>query len=182
MRPVRGFQYAEDKAATELMLAAFAADNPDTSVTVLRGCPVMGPRSENFIIEALRKPMLVKVAGADPPMQLLHEDDLQEALELCLLEPVPGLYNVTGEGTVAFSEPSFRAASSTNSSSTSPRPCSEAGRTRSPTSPRRPTWHRAPRSGSSKRTRSEAMSGCARPSGNRGRSETSGPVDPKDSL
>lgn len=104
VRPVRGFQYAEDKAATELMLAAFAADNPDTSVTVLRGCPVMGPRSENFITEALRKPMLVKVAGADPPMQLLHEDDLQEALELCLLEPVPGLYNVTGEGTVAFSE------------------------------------------------------------------------------
>ena len=44
-------------------------------------------------------------------------------------------------------QPSSRAASSTSSSSTSPRPCSEAGRVRSPTSPRRSTWPRAPRSG-----------------------------------
>ena len=43
VRPGRGFQYAEDKAATESMLEAFAADNPDTCVTVLRGCLVVGP-------------------------------------------------------------------------------------------------------------------------------------------
>lgn len=104
VRPVRGFQYAEDKAATELMLAAFAADNPDTAVTVLRGCVIMGPRSENFITQAFRKPVLVSVAGANPQMQFTHEDDVQEALELCLMERVPGVYNLTGEGTVAFSE------------------------------------------------------------------------------
>ena len=104
VRPVRGFQYAEDKAATELMLEAFAADNPGTCVTVLRGCPVMGPRSENFVTEAFRKVVLVSILGADPPMQFIHEGDLQEALELCLLEPVPGVFNVTGEGAVAFSE------------------------------------------------------------------------------
>ena len=104
VRPVRGFQYAEDKAATELMLEVFAADNPATCVTVLRGCPVMGPRSENFVTEAFSKVVLVSILGADPPMQFIHEDDLQEALELCLLEPVPGVFNVTGEGTVAFSE------------------------------------------------------------------------------
>ncbi len=104
VRPVRGFQYAEDKAATELMLEAFAADNPATCVTVLRGCPVMGPRSENFVTEAFSKVVLVSILGSDPPMQFIHEDDLQEALELCLLEPVPGVFNVTGEGAVAFSE------------------------------------------------------------------------------
>ncbi|MCY4085548.1 MAG: NAD-dependent epimerase/dehydratase family protein [Actinomycetia bacterium] len=104
VRPVRGFRYAEDKAATELMLEAYAADNPETCVTVLRGCPVMGPRSENFVTQAFRKLAAVRVLGADPHMQFLHEDDLLETLELCLLEQVPGVYNVTGEGTVALSE------------------------------------------------------------------------------
>ena len=104
VRPVSGFQYAEDKAATELMLEAFTIDNPDTCVTVLRGCPIMGPRSENFISQAFRKPVLVSIAGANPQMQFIHEDDVQEALELCLMERVPGVYNLTGEDTVAYSD------------------------------------------------------------------------------
>ncbi|MCY3886419.1 MAG: NAD-dependent epimerase/dehydratase family protein [Chloroflexi bacterium] len=104
VRPVRGFQYAEDKAATESLLQAFAAENPDTCVTVLRGCPVVGPRSENFATQALRRLVRVRIRGADPPMQFVHENDLLSALELCLLEPVPGVFNVTGEGTVAYSE------------------------------------------------------------------------------
>ncbi len=104
VQPVRGFQYAEDKAATELMLEAFRADNPDMCVTVLRGCVIMGPRSDNFIAQAFRKPVLVSIAGADPHMQFMHEDDVQEALELCLLECVPGVYNITGQDTVAYSE------------------------------------------------------------------------------
>ena len=104
VRPVRGFQYAEDKAATELMIDAFAADNPDTCVTVLRGCVVMGPRSDNFIAQAFRKPLLVSILGANPQMQFIHEDDVQEALELCLMEGVPGVYNLTGEGTVSYSD------------------------------------------------------------------------------
>ena len=104
VRPVRGFQYAEDKAATELMIEAYAADNPDTCVTVLRGCVVMGPRSDNFIAQAFRKPLLVSILGANPQMQFIHEDDVQEALELCLMERVPGVYNLTGEGTVAYSD------------------------------------------------------------------------------
>ncbi len=104
VRPVSEFQYAEDKAATELMLEAFTTDNPATCVTVLRGCVVMGPRSDNFIAQAFRKPLLVSILGANPQMQFIHEDDVQEALELCLMERVPGVYNLTGEGTVTYSD------------------------------------------------------------------------------
>lgn len=104
IRPVRGFHYAEDKAATELMLAAYAVDNPDTCVTVLRACTVMGARVENSITRTYRKLSLVSVLGADPQMQFLDADDLREALCLCLLERACGVYNVTGEGTVPYSE------------------------------------------------------------------------------
>ena len=104
VRPVHGFQYAEDKAATEFMLESFAADNPGACVTVLRGCTVMAPRCENFVTQVFYRLALVRIAGADPQMQFIHLDDLLEALELCLLEPVPGVFNVTGEGTIARSE------------------------------------------------------------------------------
>ena len=70
--------------------------------------------------------------------------------------------------------PSSRAASSTSSSSTSRRLCSEAGRVRSSSSPRPPTWLRAPRSGSSNRSPSVTTFGFAWPSGKQGRSEISG--------
>ena len=104
VRPVRGFQYAENKAATELLLETFAADNPSACVTVLRGCPVMAPRCADFVTRAYSRLTRVRIAGADPEMQLIHMDDLLDALELCLLKPMPGVFNVTGEGTVAYSE------------------------------------------------------------------------------
>lgn len=104
LRPVQGFLYGEDKAATEAMLEAFATDSPDTCVTVLRSCSVAGPRSESPATRALRRLARVRMRGANPQMQFIHEDDLLDALKLCLLEPVPGVFNVTGGGTVAFSD------------------------------------------------------------------------------
>jgi UDP-glucose 4-epimerase len=101
--PVRGFQYAEDKASTELLLQAYASDYPDTKVTMLRGCVVMGPNSDNFITKAFSKPLLVRIRGTDPQMQFIHEDDLRDVLELCLKERFSGVYNVAGGGTVPYS-------------------------------------------------------------------------------
>lgn len=103
VRPVRGFQYAEDKAATELLLQAYATDYADTKITILRGCVVMGPNSDNFITNAFSKPVLVRIAGTDPPMQFIHEEDLLDLLKLSLSEPFPGVYNVAGAGTVPYS-------------------------------------------------------------------------------
>ena len=103
IRPVRGFQYAEDKTATELLLQAYGSDYPDIRITMLRGCVVMGPNSDNFITQAFSKPLLVRVRGADPQMQFIHEDDLRDVLELCLKGQVSGVYNVAGVGTVPYS-------------------------------------------------------------------------------
>jgi UDP-glucose 4-epimerase len=101
--PVRGFQYAEDKAATELLLQDYAADYSGTHVTTLRGCVVMGPNSDNFITQAFSKPLLVSIRGSDPQMQFIHEDDLMDVFGLCLNEPFSGVYNVAGAGTIPYS-------------------------------------------------------------------------------
>ena len=73
-------------------------------VTILRGCPVMGPNADNFIANAFRKPFLPSVGGADPPMQFLHEDDLIDAMIGCMERTPAGTYNIAGDGTVKWSE------------------------------------------------------------------------------
>ncbi len=104
MRPLKGFQYSEDKAETEGLLTAFAAANSGTAVTVLRACPVLGPFADNFISRALSKRVLVALRGYDPPMQFLHEDDLVEIMLKCLTDRRSGTYNLAGNGTVLWSE------------------------------------------------------------------------------
>lgn len=104
VRPVRGFQYAENKAAAELKLKTFAMNNPNSRVTILRGCTVMAPQCENFVTEVFFRLASVRVLGADPQMQFIHLDDLLDAFELCLLKSASGVFNITGEGTVAYSE------------------------------------------------------------------------------
>ena len=104
VRPIPGFLYSEDKLESETRLAEFARRNPSVTVTILRGCPVLGPNSNNFISNAFRKPLLPTIAGADPDMQFLHEDDLVAILVACLDRMPSGAYNVAGEGTIKWSE------------------------------------------------------------------------------
>ena len=103
-RPPRGFQYSEDKAAAERLIANFAASRPGFSAVVLRACPALGPKADNFIASAFSKPFLVGARGHDPQMQLVHEDDLAEALYRCLLSRVSGTYNLAGDGLIRWSE------------------------------------------------------------------------------
>ncbi|MDP6402106.1 MAG: SDR family oxidoreductase [SAR202 cluster bacterium] len=103
IRPVKGFQYGEHKANVEELLARHQGRNPDFTVAVLRGCPVMGPNADNFISRAFSQPFLVGIRGSDPPMQLIHEDDQTDLLTHCLLQRVSGVYNVAGDGVIRWS-------------------------------------------------------------------------------
>ncbi len=103
-RPNRGFQYGEHKAEADALLRECVAREPRLKATVLRCCVVMGPTASNFVTQALFKPFLVRAAGADPPMQFVHEDDVGRLLCQMVMQPRPGVYNVAGEGTVSYSE------------------------------------------------------------------------------
>ena len=102
VRPLSGFQYSENKAEAEAMLVEFSDRLPSASVTILRGCPVMGPHADNFIARALRKPVLPLIGDADPPMQFIHENDLVEVLVRCVETRPPGIYNLAGDGTIRW--------------------------------------------------------------------------------
>ena len=104
VRLVNGFRYGEDKATVEALITDATQRHPTMTATVLRSCPVMGPNADNFIARAFTKPFLVGVRGADPPMQLVHEDDLVEVMRLCLIERASGIYNVAAHGAIRWSE------------------------------------------------------------------------------
>ena len=103
-RPISGFQYSEDKLQSEKLIARFAAETPGVTACILRCCPVMGANADNFIARAFDKPFLVAVSGANPPMQLIHEDDLVRCLEEVVLGDAEGLYNVAGTGSICWGE------------------------------------------------------------------------------
>ena len=103
-RPVAGFQYSEDKLKSEKLIARFAADSPGLNACVLRCCPVMGPNADNFIARAFDKPFQIAVSGANPPMQLIHEDDMVRCLEVAVLGNAAGLYNLAGSGSIGWRE------------------------------------------------------------------------------
>ena len=103
-RPSPGFQYSVDKVLAESLIQEFAESTATTNALILRCCPVVGPRADNFVARAFLKPVLVAVRGADPPMQLIHEDDLISSLVPCTLDAAAGIFNVAGEGTIRWSE------------------------------------------------------------------------------
>ena len=100
--PSVGFLYSRDKALCEDVVQEFARENPETNVTVLRSCVVMGPGADNFVTRAFFKPVLLGVMGYDPPLQFVHEDDLAKLLHLLIMQPHPGTFNVAGEGVVQY--------------------------------------------------------------------------------
>jgi UDP-glucose 4-epimerase len=102
-RPAPGFQYSVDKMEAEALIREFAK-SAGSNALILRCCPVIGPRADNFIARAFLKPVLVAVRGSDPPMQFIHEDDLVSCLVRCTVDIVPGVFNVAGEGAIRWSE------------------------------------------------------------------------------
>ena len=103
-RPVTGFQYSEDKLESERLLNEFASAMSGVAVCILRCCPIMGAHADNFIASAFDKPLLVAISGANPPMQLIHEEDMVRCLTLAVLGEAEGLYNMAGAGSIGWRE------------------------------------------------------------------------------
>lgn len=104
LRPLSGFAYSDAKVEAESLLTDFAARHPDVGVCILRACPILGARADNFIAHNLARRLSVAVRGYDPAMQFLHEDDAADVMANCLLNGAAGIYNISGRGGIRRSE------------------------------------------------------------------------------
>jgi UDP-glucose 4-epimerase len=98
-----GSRWVTDKVAAERQVARFAAENPETLVSVLRCAPILGPTVENFVTRFFSRPVAPLLMGYDPLMQFVHEQDVIDAFKLAIDQDHPGVFNVVGDGVLPYS-------------------------------------------------------------------------------
>ncbi len=116
VRPAKRLFYAREKARLEQLLRARAAKPGSPALYLLRPCIVAGPHAIGgkslgrgplgASVRALarwagRMPFPVPVPVPELPTQLVHEDDVGQALLLCVVVAgPPGAYNIAADGVV----------------------------------------------------------------------------------
>ncbi len=88
----------------EAAVADFAEKNPGVQTAILRCANVLGPEVETSHTALLSMPVVPMILGFDPRYQFVHEDDIVSALAHVVENEVAGIYNVAGDGVLAFSE------------------------------------------------------------------------------
>jgi UDP-glucose 4-epimerase len=104
--PLRGHPQAHsvmNRAEVETLLANWRMRHPDTEVTVLRPCWILGPSHWDHVVRFFARPVVPMLLGYDPLMQFVHEEDCLHAFERATLAPHPGVFNVVGRGVLPLS-------------------------------------------------------------------------------
>jgi UDP-glucose 4-epimerase len=94
--------FLAEKIRAERQLAEFATAHPSTATAALRFAPVLGSRVRNFITELLARPIVPKLAGYDPLVQAVHENDASRALKLAVDCSARGPFNIVGRGVIRY--------------------------------------------------------------------------------
>ena len=92
------FSYAAHKLEAEYVLREFVEEFPDTHVIVFRPAIVFGPHADNAWSHLLEQPVLFGVAGYEPPLQVVHEEDVARALHWAVSTEAKGAFNLAPEG------------------------------------------------------------------------------------
>jgi len=105
--PLRGhptYYYNKDKVMIERLCHKFQEQSPDTIMTILRPCIVLGPTVDQFYSRILNWPVLPLVGGRNPPIQFAHEDDVARAYEHFLMNAFSGIFNIVGTDTMTWQD------------------------------------------------------------------------------
>ena len=114
-RPADRLFYAQEKAELERLLLDEAVRHPETDLYLLRPPIVLGPDAVGakaqlppgllqvlqLLHSGIRRLRVVPAVVPDLPMQLIHQDDVAEALRLCVdAAGPPGAYNIAADDVV----------------------------------------------------------------------------------
>ncbi|OGO15560.1 MAG: hypothetical protein A2Z14_14310 [Chloroflexi bacterium RBG_16_48_8] len=97
LRPNPNLYYSRAKAINETYLDQFCHEHPEIIVTRLRPPTIVGPNAVEELMVQVIADVIPVIRGYDPLIQLLHEEDLAQALYLVICEDMPGIYNVTSD-------------------------------------------------------------------------------------
>lgn len=119
VRPAARLFYAQEKAELEELLQREAATAPELALYLLRPPVVLGPNAVGakdvlpgplaplgrWLFAPRRLPVPIPLLVPEHPLQLIHEEDVGRALQLCVVGAgPPGAYNIAGEGVVTAAD------------------------------------------------------------------------------
>ena len=93
----RRFGYNRYRLEIEAFINGFRRQAPDLELTVLRFANVVGPTADSPFNRYMRGPVAPTLLGFDPMMQVIHENDVVEALAHAAREPAAGAFNVAAD-------------------------------------------------------------------------------------
>jgi UDP-glucose 4-epimerase len=81
----------------EIFCNGFRRRSPEVQLTILRFPSIVGPTADTPMTRFLKQPLAPSLLGFDPIMQIMHEDDIVEALAYTVGNDAPGVFNVAAE-------------------------------------------------------------------------------------
>jgi UDP-glucose 4-epimerase len=97
------FPEIRDLVEVDMYAQQYIWKHPEVETVILRPVHIVGPTVKNAPSIYLRLPRPWMLAGFDPMVQLIHEDDVARALSLALRPGVRGIFNVCGPGELPLS-------------------------------------------------------------------------------
>ncbi len=102
--PNHAYPYGRFKAEVEQWLPGFREAHPEVEVVVARACIILGKHARNIVTHVTQWPVMIRVAGYNPPMQFMHEADAAHMMWWMINEAPAGTFNAAGSGVVSFKE------------------------------------------------------------------------------
>ncbi|MDH5675722.1 MAG: NAD-dependent epimerase/dehydratase family protein [Myxococcales bacterium] len=96
------FSQIRDLVEVDMVAQSFFWKNPEVETVILRPCHILG-RVKNAPSNYCRMDRPITVMGFDPMMQVIHERDVVEAIDLSLQKGVRGIFNLRGPGELPLS-------------------------------------------------------------------------------
>ncbi len=91
----QNFSEIRDLIEVDMLAQSFFWKHPDTETVILRPVHILGT-VRNAPSNFLRLPTIPTALGFDPMIQVIHEDDVVQALELAMRPGVRGIFNLAG--------------------------------------------------------------------------------------
>ncbi len=103
LRARRRYGYIRDMVAIETLCNDVRRQGPALTLTNLRPASIVGPTADTPMTRFLQSRWAPALLGFDPMLQLIHEEDVLEALAHAVLNDVPGVFNLAADGALPLS-------------------------------------------------------------------------------
>lgn len=101
--PLRGnrtYQTLRDKIEADILCQIHMNENSNPKIVILRFCGIIGDHIRSPLNTLFNQPFVPMLLGFDPMFQIIHEDDVIEAITLAILKKdAEGIFNVAGKYT-----------------------------------------------------------------------------------